>query len=548
MVQSYKDLPLRLYQTTRKYRDEPRPRKGLLRTREFTMKDLYTFDYDSRRAMQTYQDVRDAYARFFDSLKIRYIVAEADSGNMGGNLSHEYHLPSSDGEDHVVSCNRCGYAANEELAECRPIGSSPVGAAVSWSLKDTPLASIDLETSIERYQGSEDESDPFHVEISVWSGITRDRSTLVNVFYPSSRTTPHKRSSSMPGYANQVNVHVIKALVPDLDAGVEDPVPLWKRHFRPRIPEPSSSDGIAEAEKYSSVVNLFDCRLPPNFFASTFSNHADFPVSTRVPSFTSKQIPTRSISAYPESDAPLNLLSIKNGDACPRCLDGELKVTRVVEIGHTFHLGSRYSVPLGATVEAQPEAQIERTAQRKREDGSGDMQEQSSSSARFDDGEVKMAKGQVALQMGCHGLGISRIIGAVADSLADEKGLNWPRVMAPFEVVIIAKAAYQDAAIRIYDLLSANNVSPTMPADSNSASKDTQETLTTDVILDDRAKDFVWKMNDADLIGYPVIVVLGNSWSKRGKCEVQCRRLDNLRTEVSEEDLRPLVASLLREL
>lgn len=124
LVHSYKDLPLRLYQTGRKYRDERRPRGGLLRAKEFLMKDLYTFDFSSENALETYKSVRTAYTNLFDEFKIPYLVAEADSGNMGGKLSHEYHFASDKGEDNVWSCNSCSYVANEELVE-KSIGDAP---------------------------------------------------------------------------------------------------------------------------------------------------------------------------------------------------------------------------------------------------------------------------------------------------------------------------------------------------------------------------------------------------------------------------------------
>ena len=114
-VQSYKQLPLRLYQVSRKYRDEPRPRQGLLRGREFLMKDLYTFDATEQQARQTYEEVRKAYVAFLEELRLPYLTARADSGNMGGDLSHEYHFASPHGEDTIISCNACDYSINEEL-------------------------------------------------------------------------------------------------------------------------------------------------------------------------------------------------------------------------------------------------------------------------------------------------------------------------------------------------------------------------------------------------------------------------------------------------
>lgn len=123
-VSSYRQLPIRLYQIDRKYRDEKRPRGGLLRGREFMMKDLYSFDASAEAAIETYEEVRAAYRRIFEAIGVEFVEAEADSGNIGGKRSHEYHYLTSDGEDTVLSCNKCGYTANEERAEGRLQGST----------------------------------------------------------------------------------------------------------------------------------------------------------------------------------------------------------------------------------------------------------------------------------------------------------------------------------------------------------------------------------------------------------------------------------------
>jgi prolyl-tRNA synthetase len=143
---------------------------------------------------------------------------------------------------------------------------------------------------------------------------------------------------------------------------------------------------------------------------------------------------------------------------------------------------------------------------------------------------------RVPFQMGCHGIGVSRIIGAVADTLADDKGLNWPRVMAPFEVIVIAISGLENAATDVYDTLS---------KDEHYAGYIGMQSP--DLVLDDRGLSFPWKMRDADLVGYPVIVVVGRKWKSDRLCEVQCRRL-GIRHEVSVVDLPTFVMSLLEKL
>ena len=145
------------------------------------------------------------------------------------------------------------------------------------------------------------------------------------------------------------------------------------------------------------------------------------------------------------------------------------------------------------------------------------------------------------MQMGCHGIGVSRLIAAVADSLADKDGLNWPRVMAPFEVILVPYLEYMNAAEEIYDMLSA----PSSPSTNFTDGPATAVSI--DTILDDRTKSFIWKLKDADLIGYPVVVLLGKSWKNEGKVEVRCRRL-GMRAEVDLGGVREVVESALERL
>ncbi|MCJ1327491.1 hypothetical protein MMC10_004160 [Thelotrema lepadinum] len=317
LVQSYKDLPLRLYQIGRKYRDEPRPRQGLLRTREFVMKDLYTFDVSKNQALSTYETVRAAYYAFFDEFKVPYLVADADSGSIGGDISHEYHIASAKGEDSVYTCTSCGFVVNEEK------------------------------------------------------------------------------------------------LVDDSSLNKED---------------------------------------------GTCS--------------------------------------------CPKC-SSMMKSVTTIELGHTFYLGTKYSKPLGAHVEAKASETV----------------------TVGDASKDRQVTASTPIEMGCHGIGVSRLIAGMTNVLSDGKGLNWPRVIAPFETIIISSSSTEKPATDLLDQLS------------HSA----------DTVLDDRDQSLIWKMKDADLIGYPVLVILGRAWAKEGKCEVQCRRL-GVREDVAPEILPGFVHSLLDKL
>ncbi|KAL3420689.1 prolyl-tRNA synthetase [Phlyctema vagabunda] len=473
-IKSYKELPIRVYQTSRKYRDELRPRHGILRSREFVMKDLYTFDYSVARALATYHEVRGVYKDLFDELKIPYMVAEADSGDMGGNLSHEFHFPTSQGEDNIISCDKCAYAANEELAEC----------AVKTSDNNDSQDVLDIG------------------QVHVWRGISRDRNTLVNTWYL-------RQNGSSDA---EVNVHKIRDFIPDLDASLEDPESYWK--------ESVSSESKSGSSTVVNLVNIIDHRVPESLRAILEAGDSRLPIWPAILERCPPSIPVSIISRDDEAGKPRNLIRIQTGDSCPRCPDGSLKVQKAIELGHTFYLGTRYSEPLQAEVMV-PVEHLEQDQQDPQNQISTKLQNQSRS---------------VAMQMGCHGIGVSRIIGAVADTLADDRGLNWPRVMAPFEVAIVPGKGLDEAATEVYDHL--HSAATAGEAAGNSS---------VDLVLDDRSTSFPWKMRDADLVGYPIIVVVGRSWKSSKTCEVQCRRLQ-IREEVHLDSLSAFIHSTLEQL
>ncbi|KAL7956323.1 hypothetical protein V8C34DRAFT_289119 [Trichoderma compactum] len=434
-LKSYKDLPLKLYQITRKYRDEIRPRHGLLRSREFIMKDLYTFDLTVENAVETYRDVAAAYGAFFADLKLPVLVAEASSGDMGGEHSHEYHLSHAIGEDTVAACNSCGYTANDEVAAAR--SSRQLDDAISSS------------------------------SFGIWRGITNDRTTLVNVWYPRLGNSPS---------GDIYNIHAVKSVVPELDTSVSDAVSFWKA----AVQRAGGHSGELQ------LLNVIDSRL-----ATAFEDiRGDLPLFPA--DLTGGQIQQSSTSQTPDG-GDLNLLRIMDGDGCPRCDTGKLEIHRALELGHTFLLGTRYSEPLEASVALPQSPGV-----------------------------------QVPVQMGCFGIGVSRILGAVAEQMADDTGLNWPRAIAPFEVVMIPTSGVNEQTLEFYDALAKH--------------QGTGAGL--DIVLDDRKEAFGWKMKDADMTGYPVVIVLGKAWRENGVCDVQCRRL-SVKENVKAEDVPQYLTALL---
>lgn len=404
-VHSYKELPLRLYQVTRKYRDEPRPRHGLLRSREFLMKDLYTFDVTEDAAKQTYEQVRRAYAAFLSELKMPYLTAAASSGNMGGNMSHEYHLASSSGEDTIIKCEDCEHAINEEIYVSR----------------------------------LDHDAEPVSTPVTMEVYVSKDRRKLCHLHYPEGSGEP--------------NIYTLKEVWPEVDPAVqgEDAIAAFRAH--------ANKPGRER-------VHVIDPRL----------------LRTEDPAATGDEMLITTILRPPR----VLMTKARSGDACPSCKTGRLQLHQAVEIGHTFHLGTRYSAPLSASV-------------------------------------LDASNRTVPIQMGCHGIGVSRLIGAAASLLADRAGLNWPLAISPFQVLIVPGGATDDEQVgHVYDdLLSSLD----------------------DAAIDDRDRPLGWKLKDADLVGYPIIVVMGRRWKDERVVEVQCRRL-GVREEVPCDALGEKVRAL----
>ncbi|CAZ85676.1 unnamed protein product [Tuber melanosporum] len=419
------------------------------------MKDLYTFDATEDAALKTYRQVQGAYQALFEEIGLPYIHAEADSGNMGGSVSHEYHFPSLSGEDTVISCPDCGYCANEETAQITP--QQPI---------------LDLAAS----------------RIATFHGITKNRKTLINIHYP--RYT----KATTDGVLNEIHTGRVKNIISDFDPSVMKPLDLWFDAF-------VGYTHIAEEEAYSRVVNIFDARIPSSLYGSLPPSRFNNMIKKKAMDYF--PIPTISITPdNPEFGSSLNLLKIQGGDGCPKCGVGKLKTTGAIELGHTFHLGTRYTVPLRANVLNEA-------------------------------GEWK------PMVMGCHGIGVSRMIPAIAEGYSDHNGLCWPRVVAPYDVVLVCGSMKKNAVVppkedieAVYDVL---------------VSKGLAGGTDVDVILDDRDKDIVWKIKDAVLVGYPIMCIMGKSWVDSKKVEIEVRKT-GARLGVELGNLRTVIEGLLNEL
>jgi len=285
----------------------------------------------------------------------------------------------------------------------------------------------------------------------------------------------------------QVNTYVVKSAFAnevDLDTGIEN---ATGKFFDSVVANTNASKKMQHNIHY-----LFDSRIDSATALAYIELDHGFLVEHQINAY--------SVTASTGSPNKLDLVKRRKGDSCPNCQQNTLDIQKAIEVGHTFHLGTRYSSKLGTKVVLAGE------------------------------------KESTPVEMGCHGIGVSRLVAAIAACLSDEKGLNWPRVIAPFQVVIIVKREHSAELDDVVMDLSGNIAS----SDPNSA---------TDVLYDDRTNvNLAWKMNDADFIGYPVLVVFGKAWEKgEGKVEVQCRQL-KVKANVCIDDVPSFVQDLLRQL
>ncbi len=421
---SYRDLPLNLYQIEWKYRDEFRPRFGLLRGREFLMKDAYSFDRDEEGMVRSYQVMYDAYRRVFDRCGLRYVIVEADPGQIGGGVNHEFMARAEVGEDLFVECERGDYLADTEAARPMPPEPAAPGERAALEVLDTP-------------------------DTPTIEGLTR----LLGV--PASRT--------LKCILFDAGGRTVAVLVP---GDREVAVPKLERLFFPTPVRPFEDADFAERGFVKGYVG-------PQGMPEDVLILADHSVRAGADWVTGANEPDRHVRGAntPRDfrvDRYEDLVEIREGDRCPRC-GGTLRIGRSIVVGHIYQLHTKYSEPLKATF-------ID-------EDG--------------------IAK---PFQMGCYGIGISRIMAAAAEQYHDEAGLAWPRALAPFEIVVLIANRDDERVVteaeRIYRELLDRGA---------------------EAVIDDRAVAAGVKFTDADLIGYPVQVVVGRRGLEAGEVDLKLR-------------------------
>jgi prolyl-tRNA synthetase len=426
-VASYRQLPLTLYQIQTKFRNEERPRFGVLRTSEFIMKDAYSFHTSLESLNETYKAMYDAYCKIFSRCGLPYLPVEAESGPIGGDASHEFMIPSPNGEDKIVHCEACGYAANTEKAE---IGGSNKPEISDVVLKD--LTELDTPGA--------------HTVEQVCKFLKVKPVRLVKTLIYLADGKPVAVLVRGDHDANENKIRRVLAVQ------------------KLELADPATIERVTGAPVgFAGPVGLKE-QIPI---------YADSTVMGTINAVTGANKNEKhfvNVSPYRDYN-PAKIDDFRNavdGDPCPRC-SAKLTIRAAIEVGHVFKLGTKYSDSLNA---------------------------------KFLDADET----QKTIIMGCYGIGVNRIVAGLIETSYDESGIIWPVNLAPYEVVIcpmkIADAKTMELAKTLHDELESRGV---------------------DCIVDDRDQRPGVKFKDADLIGFPLRVVIGEKGLAEGKIETKWR-------------------------
>ena len=456
-IKSYRQLPVNFYHIQTKFRDERRPRFGVMRGREFTMKDAYSFDRDEAAAAKSYDTMFAAYTRIFTRLGLTFRAVKADTGAIGGSRSHEFQVIADTGEDAIAFCPQSDYAANIELAEALPLLAARAAAAQAMVKTPTPgkakcedvatLLGLKLAQTVKSIVLAAEKVDakdnPLPAEI--WLLLLRGDHELNEI-----------KASKVPG----------------LNKG-----------FR----FATESEIIEHFGCKPGYLGPIDLQKPVHIVVDrTVANMSDFVSGANAEDFHYTGINWG--RDLPEPELVADLRNVVSGDPSPDG-KGTLVIQRGIEVGHVFYLGTVYSAPMKATF-------------------------------LDENGKPQL------MEMGCYGIGVTRLLGAAIEQNHDEKGIIWPDAMAPFTVALAPmgydrSAMVEETADTLYAELLAAGV---------------------DVLLDDRGERPGAMLADLELIGIPHRVVIGERGLKEGNVEYQHRR-DTAATPIAVND----ISAFLRE-
>ena len=459
LYSSYKDLPAIVYQIQTKYRDEARPRAGIIRGREFVMKDSYSFDIDDAGLAAAYQAHRDTYERIFTRLGLDYVIVNAMAGAMGGSHSEEFLHPCEIGEDTFVRSSS-GYAANAEAVTTvvpEPVDASGIGPARVVDTPDTPTIDSLVELCNRAYPRSDGRA---------WTAADTLKNVVVTLIHPGGER--ELLVVGVPG-DRDVDMKRLEAAVAPAevemagDTDFETHPELVRGYIGPTAIGPNSP--LRRVEKREdgtevltgSVRYLVDPRIVEGTSWVTGANTDKKHVLDLVMG--------RDFTA----DGTIEAAEVREGDPAPDG-SGPLHLARGIEIGHIFELGRKYSQALGLTV-------------------------------LDENGKARV------VTMGSYGIGVSRVMAALAEANHDDKGLSWPVQIAPYHVQVLATGKDQ----AVFDV--AEQIASSLDADG------------VEVLYDDRRKVSAGvKFADAELLGLPYTLVVGRDLAKEGTVEIRDRR------------------------
>jgi prolyl-tRNA synthetase len=450
VVKSYKDMPQIWYQIQTKFRNESRPRSGVIRGRQFLMKDAYSFDTSWENLDKSYELHDSAYRKIFDRCGLKYFVVGASSGAMGGTGSEEFMVKSAAGEDTVAYCESCGYAANVEVAESRVDVFERDGESKTIYEISTPnVHSIDELCDFLKI-------DEFQCAKSrVY--ICDDKPVLI-LMLGNDEVNETKLEKVLGGNIRPAHPEELKD-ISGADAGSIGPVGFTGRIIADnRLKDANNMFSGANKNDYHIGGIDFKRDLPTGQAGVTTVGYADFRI-------------------------------VKSGEGCPRC-EKHLEVFPAIELGHIFKLGTKYSEAMGA---------------------------------KFLDENGK----ENPIIMGSYGIGVERVMACYIEQNHDANGIIWDKTLAPFQVHLIGlnlkKQEIVNACEKMYNDLNKQGI---------------------EVLFDDRDVTAGFKFNDADLLGMPIQIVVGEKKLKENKCEVKVRKTGE-RFDVEVTELLKKISELL---
>jgi len=427
-VTSYKELPINAYQINTKFRDEIRPRFGVIRSKEFIMKDAYSFDVDEEGLDKSYQTMRSVYRKIFDRCGLATIPVQADTGNMGGSASEEFMVASEVGEETLLICGACSYRANQEKAVFKREEKT---GSVSGELEKVHTPDVKTIDDLAKFFSTD--ADKFLKSIL----YTADGETVMAV------VTGDRE-------INEIKLKNYLGCV-ELELASDDKI----------FEATKSPVGFAGPIGINGVRIVFDLSVKNTFDAITGANEKDYHYKGVNPG--------RDFEIKEEAD----LVTAVEGDACPEC-GQKLSATKGIEVGHIFKLGYKYTKAMNFT---------------------------------FLDKNGRPANPI----MGCYGIGVTRTLAAVIEQNHDDKGLMWPKEVAPFDVHIVGICKTEEDEKKIADIY------------------DEIKKAGFDALYDDRKNSPGIKFADADLIGLPVRITVGKSFFDTGDIEALDRKTKEIK-------------------